>query len=341
MSHLRLTIIQSPYTSPICSIYFANGERFTVPRDIICVSAELERICSNGDEVVVEDVPPEAGHVLIHYLYTRTWQTLCSRDLPRYGHGNLTQFETSLYVYAAALTYGLVGLAELAKQNIPRYASELSVQDVVTSAAKPCEILPEDDPWFSTYIRVHIEQLFGDPDFFDQRAFLDCFNGASKYSRILAKCLVSICCQKAASAGSAEAHAAPVVDEDSSMDTSDPIPDSTSEPEPDPPQTPPPGPVVKASEPSVRANLCHCGCHINSTPAEEQVVECEPEEMFLSRKLEMYGESKGSRSRSKSRGSAAYKTQWDTYRESMATHFENRWKNCSKCSATSEGSSTS
>ncbi|KAK2048015.1 hypothetical protein LZ31DRAFT_606790 [Colletotrichum somersetense] len=322
----------SPYTSPICSIHFANSMAAMIPRDIICVSAELKRICSNDDEVII-DVPPEAGHVLVHYLYTRTWQIL--------RRGDLTRFETCLYVYAAAQTYGLLGLAELAKQNITRYASELSLQDVIILAAKPCEILPEDDPWFLTYTRVHIRQLFGDPDSLDQPAFLACLNGGSKYSRVLAKSLVSICCQKAASAGSAEAHAVSVVDEASSTYTLDPMPESASESKPDPPRTPTPRPVIKAPEPSVRFSLCDCGCHIPSTPAEERALEDEPEEMPLSRKLEMWAKSEGSHSRGSPRSSAAYKTEWETYRDAIATQFENRWKNCSKCSAISEDSSTS
>ncbi|KAK2024774.1 hypothetical protein LX32DRAFT_704709 [Colletotrichum zoysiae] len=323
---------RSPYTSPACSVSFAHSMAAMIHRDIICVSAELKRLCSNGDEVII-DVPPEAGHVLVHYLYTRTWQIL--------QRGDLTRFETCLYVYAAAQTYGLLGLAELAKQNITRYASELSLQDVITLAANPCEILPEDDPWFLAYIRVHIKQLFGDPDSLDQTAFLACLNSRSKYSRVLAKILVSICCQKAASAGSAEAHAVSVADEASSTDTLDPISDSASDSEPNPPRTPTPRPVIRAPEPSIRFNLCDCGCHIPSTPAEERAVEDEPEEIPLSRKLEMWATGEGSYSRGSPRRSAAYKSEWETYRDAMATHFENRWKNCSKCSTTSEDSSTS
>ncbi|KAK1997692.1 hypothetical protein LX36DRAFT_749525 [Colletotrichum falcatum] len=200
----------SPYRSPTCRVYFGNGEVFKAPRDIICVSAKLSSICSSSHEILVEDVPAEAGHVLLHYLHTGTWQTLC-RGYPIRGSRTSTYFETSLYVYAAARTYGLAGLAELAKENIPRYAEGLSALDIIVLAAKPCENLPEDDPWFLPFIKAQMEQLFEDSASVDQSVFLDCFNGSANYSRILVKSMALMCCEKLASFRLAEAQAVPLV----------------------------------------------------------------------------------------------------------------------------------
>ncbi|KAF6813035.1 hypothetical protein CPLU01_14756 [Colletotrichum plurivorum] len=63
----------SPYTSPSCKIYFKTGQPFTVPRDLIRMNVELDKVCSDSDEIHITDLPDEAGHILVHYLYTGTW----------------------------------------------------------------------------------------------------------------------------------------------------------------------------------------------------------------------------------------------------------------------------
>ncbi|KAK1976350.1 hypothetical protein LZ30DRAFT_603661 [Colletotrichum cereale] len=215
----------SPYTSPSCSVYFKGGTPFIVPRDIIRVSVELDRICNDFNDMIrLEEVPDEAGHVLVHYLYTCTWQTLRKRYSLQDSE-QLTQVETGLYVYAAAQTYGLTGLAELAKENISRYASGLSAIDIIVLAAKPCEILPDDDSWFSAFVKMQIEQLFEDPASLNQSVFLECFNGATRYSRVLAKGMVLLCCEKSASLEPAEAQDVPVPDAAPSTGSLHPTPD--------------------------------------------------------------------------------------------------------------------
>ncbi|EFQ34644.1 hypothetical protein CGRA01v4_14082 [Colletotrichum graminicola] len=307
----------SPYKSPTCSVYFQDGEAFTVPRDILCVSDELREIFKNSNEFFIGDVPAEAGHVLLHYLHTHTWQTLRKRS-SLHDSRTSAQFETSVYVYAAAQTYGLPGLAELAKENIPRYANELSALDIIVLAGKPCERLPEDDPWFLAFIDKQMEQLFADSASLNKPVFLECFKGASsEYSRILGKSMFSICYQKLASAKSAEAQAVPMVDEALELETK-----------------------AAFEAPSPASRVTPCGDTIPWVPLEERAVEVEPEARPLSLR-EMYEKRK----RFLSSCIAAVMDEADggqpaLNRSSAATHVGNsKWEHCS-CSMNADDSST-
>ncbi|KAK2007446.1 hypothetical protein LZ32DRAFT_593743 [Colletotrichum eremochloae] len=313
----------SPYTSPICSVYFNSGEPFMVPRDIICVSAELNRICSSSSQIDIQDVPAEAGHVLVHYLHTRTWQSLRKMY---YGHNSRisTQFETSVYVYAAAQRYGLGGLVELAKENISRYTNEMPPLDIIVLAAKPSDLLSDDDSWFFAFIKTHIQQMFEDPASLNESVFLDCFNGAAKYSRVLAKSMFLMCCQKAASVESAETHAVSVIDETPFMDSFPSTPNLVPEPEPEPepvaPLDPPPepeppnepAPELAYEDPVMEAPYIECeavpwepvadaGVEITAppedAPAEKQAVEVVPDEMSMSMKPDKKSKKKSKKSK--------------------------------------------
>ncbi|GKT83950.1 hypothetical protein Ct61P_01800 [Colletotrichum tofieldiae] len=186
---------KSPYTSPICKIYFKNQQPFTIPRDLIRASVELDKICgSSNSSIHIKNMPDEAGHVLVHYLCTSTWQTLCKRHSLQHSKAS-THLETSVHVYAAARAYGLPGLAELAKKNICQSADALPAQDVIALAADVCELLPEDDSWFLAFTQIRIESLFKGPSSLNQSVFLACFDIKSTYSKIMVKSLVHICCQ--------------------------------------------------------------------------------------------------------------------------------------------------
>ncbi|WYZ45643.1 hypothetical protein EsH8_VIII_000959 [Colletotrichum jinshuiense] len=210
----------SPYKSPGCKVYFKSGQPSVVPRDIICASVELDRICSSFNEIRITDVPDEAGHVLVHYLHTGTWQTLRNGHL-LHDSKISTQFETSVHVYTAAQAYGLPDLAEIAKEHISRFAESLPALDVIVLAASACGLLPDDDLWFSAFIKMRIEDLFEDPDSLNQPVFLACFDAATTYSKMLVKSMVQICCEKSAFGKSAESNITPE-------------PEAESEPEPEP-----------------------------------------------------------------------------------------------------------
>ncbi|KAK1574399.1 uncharacterized protein LY79DRAFT_523998 [Colletotrichum navitas] len=185
----------SPYASPSCKVYFRSGQPFIVPRGLL--REGLESICYKSNEIRLENVLDECGHVVIHYLHTGRWQTLDDADLP--GAARLSKrLEVSLLVYGTAQTYNLPGLAELSKQKISQYAGALPALQVLVLASDACQLLGEGDLWFSTFIKLRVEELFQDASSQEKTRFLTCFDTATPYSKMLVKLIVEICCRNSA-----------------------------------------------------------------------------------------------------------------------------------------------
>ncbi|KZL73064.1 hypothetical protein CT0861_06791 [Colletotrichum tofieldiae] len=183
----------SPYSSPSCKVYFRSGRLFRVPRDLLCEA--LESIRRSSHEIRLSHIPDEAGHVLIHYLHTGRWQAIVDKESLD-TTGNSTLLEISLHVYAAARTYKLPRLTAFAEARISRYAVALPALEILILASNACQLLGEDDLWFSGFIKLRVRQLFEDPTSLDKTAFLSCFDSATPYSKMLVKYMVDICCEK-------------------------------------------------------------------------------------------------------------------------------------------------
>ncbi|KAK2035803.1 hypothetical protein LZ31DRAFT_313798 [Colletotrichum somersetense] len=190
----------SPYVSSSCKVYFKGGQQFTIPYDFLRLSEKLQEINDSWYGIRLEDIPDEAGHVLIHYLHTGTWQTLRVND-PTPAVIQSTQLNISLHVYAAAQAYKLPDLAELAKDKISYYAGQLPDLEVLVLASDAGR-LGEGDLWFSDFIKLRIRQLFEDPALLNRTEFLGCFNTATTYTRMLVKGLIDICCDMSTSVNS-------------------------------------------------------------------------------------------------------------------------------------------
>ncbi|KAK2037587.1 hypothetical protein LZ31DRAFT_534816 [Colletotrichum somersetense] len=181
----------SPYASATCYVYFKSGQLFKVPRDLLCEG--LESIRNSTNQIHLKDVPDEAGHTVLHYLHTSMWQTLDDADLPDESRP-LNQLKVSLHVYATAKTYGLPGLAELAKQEIYQHAEALPALRVLVSASDACRLLGEDDLWFSAFIKLRVEELVRGNSPSEKMRFLMFFDAATPYTKMLVRLIFEICC---------------------------------------------------------------------------------------------------------------------------------------------------
>ncbi|KAF4917728.1 hypothetical protein CGCVW01_v009592 [Colletotrichum viniferum] len=204
--------VLSPYTSPSCRVYFRNKVPFFIPRDLLCNASELlgalatlpsiepqERL----NDIHIEEVPDDAGHVLVHYLYTGTWQTL-SQSHPQQEpitsyDSNISviksDFETSVHVYCAAKAYGLPALVGMAKQEVLRLANYLTPLDVVVSASEACQLLSEHDIWFRSFLQRRLRLMFNTSKYLDDSVFLGCVQHGTVYSNFLVKSMFLLCCQ--------------------------------------------------------------------------------------------------------------------------------------------------
>ncbi|KAF3808482.1 hypothetical protein GCG54_00006344 [Colletotrichum gloeosporioides] len=208
--------VLSPYTSPSCRVYFRNKIPFFVPRDLLCNASELlgalatlrsdepqDEPQDELNDIHIDEVPDDAGHVLVHYLYTGTWQTLSqshSQQEPLTCYDSnisviKSDFETSVHVYCAAKAYGLPALVEMAKKEVLRLANCLTPLDVVVSASEACQLLSEHDIWFRSFLQRRLRLMFNTSKYLDESVFLGCVQHGTVYSNFLVKSMFLLCCQ--------------------------------------------------------------------------------------------------------------------------------------------------
>ncbi|CAI0651941.1 unnamed protein product [Colletotrichum noveboracense] len=198
----------APEDAPVLSVYFRNKIPFFVPRDLLCNASELlgALVTLPSDElndIHIEEVPDDAGHVLVHYLYTGTWQTLSQshsqQEPPTCYDSNISviksDFETSVHVYCAAKAYGLPALVGMAKKEVLRLANYLTPLDVVVSASEACQLLSEHDIWFGSFLQRRLRLMFNTSKYLDDSVFLGCVQHGTVYSNFLVKSMFLLCCQ--------------------------------------------------------------------------------------------------------------------------------------------------
>jgi hypothetical protein len=78
----------------------------------------------------LENVSKDVGHVLVHHLFTGTYQSLKPQGESRYER-LVNEFSTSIQVYAFARAYELQALGELAKSEVDKLSAELPVAVVL------------------------------------------------------------------------------------------------------------------------------------------------------------------------------------------------------------------
>jgi hypothetical protein len=88
-----------------------------------------------GEEIYLPDVDEGTGHVLIHYLYTGTYQTL---DDIQFSPAEMArvEFKRAVLAYSAAKKYMLHGLQRLAGQQIS-YSLKRSIKTSRGSQVTP------------------------------------------------------------------------------------------------------------------------------------------------------------------------------------------------------------
>ncbi|PVH91842.1 hypothetical protein DM02DRAFT_702727, partial [Periconia macrospinosa] len=185
----------SPYTSCPTAIHFGVEQRvYYVPQDLL---QSLERIASPYSpfnlrrNIFLPDVNANTGHVLVHYLYTGTYQTLYNKDtLPR-EETNI-EFKQAISTYVAAKDCHLDGLKELAKQRVKQLGTEMSISDVFKSVEEDFSKLCDESAWFQDYMYEKVKAMFEqDYTAFARTGLFDCTENVS-LTKILAKFMVEL-----------------------------------------------------------------------------------------------------------------------------------------------------
>ncbi|KAJ3545322.1 hypothetical protein NM208_g2560 [Fusarium decemcellulare] len=122
-----------PYASEICSIYSQGPNALRIPRQLLSQSATLAaKVDSTGgiSTVHIHDITYDAGHVIVHFLATGTYQCLKPQGATA-GKKYLSEFITAIRVYVASGALHLPSLRTLARGEIARVGDRLSLPAVI------------------------------------------------------------------------------------------------------------------------------------------------------------------------------------------------------------------
>lgn len=150
----------SPYATPSATLQLKDASRLYVPAHLLTKSHKISSLYR--EDVYYLDVSHDVGHVLVHYLFTDTYQCLQSRGSSR-NEKLIAEFTTSIHVYIAAREYGLSPLEELAKAEIMRLGDGFRIPEVFEIIQEAYPNPSTDDIWFCDYLKSRLNVLFINP----------------------------------------------------------------------------------------------------------------------------------------------------------------------------------
>ncbi|OBS16221.1 hypothetical protein FPOA_13027 [Fusarium poae] len=127
----------SPYASQVCAVYFQGNGPLHIPHVLLHQSVELtsrsvatDCFSSSLRDLHLDDIDYNTGHVLIHFMTTGRYQCLKPQGetiMMRYA----SEFTTALRVYAAAQSFQLPSLCDLARREMIALGDRLSLPSLV------------------------------------------------------------------------------------------------------------------------------------------------------------------------------------------------------------------
>ncbi|KNB15735.1 hypothetical protein FOXG_14152 [Fusarium oxysporum f. sp. lycopersici 4287] len=127
----------SPYASQVCAVYFQGNGPLHIPYALLHQSVELASrsaatgcFSSSSRDLHLNDIDYNTGHVLIHFMATGRYQCLKPQGetiMISYA----SEFTTALRVYAAAQSFQLPSLRDLARREIIALGDRLSLPSLV------------------------------------------------------------------------------------------------------------------------------------------------------------------------------------------------------------------
>ncbi|KAI0871023.1 hypothetical protein GGS24DRAFT_473174 [Hypoxylon argillaceum] len=142
----------SPYTNPLLSLHFGDGPALIIPDQFFAKRPRLSHLFSSFDrKVQLKHISGAAGHVLVHYLFTGTYEclkpkgsSLCEKDT--------SEFATSVRVYAVAQEYELPDLEALARGEMVILGRRLQVTQILDVLNDALPTPSVGDLWIQSYI---------------------------------------------------------------------------------------------------------------------------------------------------------------------------------------------
>lgn len=146
-----------PYVGVTYRLEFANKLVIRVPRGVIDKHSAFAAHFADR-RIDLTEMNESQAHVLIHYLYTGSYQPLePEAENPEDKH--VKAFAVSLWVYAAAVEYDLEDLAVLASLELTKLGEGLTFIDILGIIRHEEFELGEHETWLSGYLAKLAQRL--------------------------------------------------------------------------------------------------------------------------------------------------------------------------------------
>ena len=149
--------------------------------------------CSDQDNPSIDlpSIDEDTGHMLVHYLYTSTYQTLDNLD-PCTVDERSIEFKRAVSAYSIGGAYQLSGLQQLAMGKIECLGDKLHTFDIFDIIDKEFPKLLDDDNWFRNYLKERAKATFKEnPTLCTDHTFLDRISNVD-LNKILVKCIMEL-----------------------------------------------------------------------------------------------------------------------------------------------------
>lgn len=115
-------IKNSPYAASIIELKLGDGTALKVPSFLLRKCPKLHTKIQTWTQIVsLLEITQDIGHVLVHYLFTNTYQCLLPKGT---AHEKMcSEYRTAIRVYGWTRDYELSDLNELAKAEVIRLGS--------------------------------------------------------------------------------------------------------------------------------------------------------------------------------------------------------------------------
>ncbi|EXL66897.1 hypothetical protein FOPG_16953 [Fusarium oxysporum f. sp. conglutinans race 2 54008] len=151
----------SPYASQVCAVYFQGNGPLHIPHALLHQSVELASrsaatgcFSSSSRDLHLNDIDYNTGHVLIHFMATGRYQCLKPQG-ETVMMSCASEFTTALRVYAAAQSFQLPSLRNLARKEIIALGDRLSLPALI-SIMEESSLSLSTLPGIAAYVELRI-----------------------------------------------------------------------------------------------------------------------------------------------------------------------------------------
>lgn len=141
----------------------ASDAKYKIPTSLFVSSPKLssQRNSQTTATIRFRDISEAAGHVIIHYLFTNTYQCL-RPEAPSAHEKQVIEFTTSTQVYAASRTYELAPLEGAARVQMEKLSVGLSLPSIICVVQDTYPKPASDDGWFAQFLKSQTKALLTD-----------------------------------------------------------------------------------------------------------------------------------------------------------------------------------